>query len=576
VDANLRSLRRPLPAGSVFGPYGGKLDNSSETISLSRPDNLDTNGSVPYILVDRVKYRDSGVWPQAADGLGASLQRLVLGDFGNDATNWIGALASPGRLFPGGTVPGITQQPAAATVFVAGSVSPSPLYVAGTTSFVASASGPGLRYQWRFNDTFLPGATNATLLLTNIQLSQAGSYSVVVYNAAGSVVSSGAQLTVYSPLAIVVQPPSQSVPAGATVNQGIVAVGVGTLRFQWLREGIEIPGATNWIYSFSGANFTLNGNYSCRVQDDYSSIVSSNAFIYAPPVYFTLQPASQDVLPGTNVTISVQALGFGPVTYQWQYEGKDIPGATNEYYSFTGASLESHGNYRVIATDSLGSTASSNAFIFVLYKPGIIVQPLAQSVVRGGTAVFSITATGAPPIYYRWLRNGVLWASNDVPELVIFNCQSNGSYRCQVVNEAGNANSSSVALTVLADFDGDGIPDAWEALYGLNTNNVADGLLDSDGDGMNNHDEYVAGTNPLDATSVLKIMLSGTNSSVLQFVAQASNSYAIQWRTNLSLGDWQALSNLPPQSQVHTVEWNAVRPPSEGDRFYRVVTPLTP
>ena len=48
----------------------------------------------------------------------------------------------------------------------------------------------------------------------------------------------------------------------------------------------------------------------------------------------------------------------------------------------------------------------------------------------------------------------------------------------------GGLNSQTVNLTVLADNDGDGAADLWEALYGMNTNNAADALLDPDGDRM--------------------------------------------------------------------------------------------
>ena len=47
------------------------------------------------------------------------------------------------------------------------------------------------------------------------------------------------------------------------------------------------------------------------------------------------------------------------------------------------------------------------------------------------------------------------------------------------------------------DSDGDGMPDAWEKLYGLNPNNAADAADDEDGDGLNNLYEYLSGTNPL-------------------------------------------------------------------------------
>jgi hypothetical protein len=63
---------------------------------------------------------------------------------------------------------------------------------------VAAGSTP-LAYQWYFNtNTPLANATNVTLFLTNVQTTNAGTYSVMVTNTAGSVMSSNAILTVSS------------------------------------------------------------------------------------------------------------------------------------------------------------------------------------------------------------------------------------------------------------------------------------------------------------------------------------------------------------------------------------------
>ncbi len=68
---------------------------------------------------------------------------------------------------------------------------------AGTSSVTLSvtATGGGLNYQWRLNGTNLAGATSSTLTLSNLNAGQAGVYSVVVSNAAGSVTSSAATLS---------------------------------------------------------------------------------------------------------------------------------------------------------------------------------------------------------------------------------------------------------------------------------------------------------------------------------------------------------------------------------------------
>ena len=86
--------------------------------------------------------------------------------------------------------PAIVQQPLSKTAVVGQNA---------TFSVNAAGSNP-LSYQWLFNQTnSIAGATNSSLILTNIQLSQAGNYAVLVTNAFGSVSSSNAGLTVTLP-----------------------------------------------------------------------------------------------------------------------------------------------------------------------------------------------------------------------------------------------------------------------------------------------------------------------------------------------------------------------------------------
>jgi hypothetical protein len=579
--AAFRAKFNVAPSIPLYGPYGGKLDNSSGNVRLSRPDAPNTDGTVPYILVDRVEYEDLAPWPVLADGAGPSLHRFVPSDYGNDPTNWFAAKPSPGVPSASGVAPLVTQQPANATVFAAGGTVTSSNYVAGTTNFIATISGANLLYQWLFNGNAIPGATNATLVLTNIQMTDAGLYSLAAYNSGGAVVTSNATLTVVSPLTIVVQPASQNVAPGATVNLALFATGVGTLRYQWRFEGADIPNATNAAYSFSGANPTLNGNYSCFVQDDLNSILSSNAFIFAPPMFFSLQPTNQDVAPGTNVTLVAGVTGYGNVTYQWRFNGIDIPNATNASYSFTGANLnDHHGNFTCVATDDYTTLSSSNAFIYVLVRPGIVQHLFSQSVLQGSTVTLSLVATGAPPLWYRWIRGGSGFATTSVPALVITNFQATTTFRVGVTNKAVPAGvfsptSGSIILTLIADGDGDGLGDAWEIAYfgSTNANNAA---LDTDGDLMSNADEFRSGTNPTNALSVLKVLFTETNANVLSFVAQTNLSYSVQWRPNLAAAPWETLTNLFPSNQVRTITVNSGSAPPGTERYFRVVTPLAP
>ena len=99
---------------------------------------------------------------------------------------------------------------------------------------------------------------------------------------------------------------------------------------------------------------------------------------------------------------------------------------------------------------------------------------------------------------------------------------------------------------LITDTDRDGIPDQWELAHGLDRN-INDGALDPDGDGMTNLEEYIAGTDPHDPASVLKVSVVRANGWFLQFNAISNITYTLQSRPSLSLtSPWQDWQPIPP------------------------------
>jgi len=562
----------------ILGPYAGKLANNSDRLALELPQHPDgTNAQVSWVIVDEVLYADQPPWPCGSDGSGNSLQRVNLVLSGTDPAQWAAeppTAGQPRANLPAG-LPTITSHPQnriAATN--------------SSTSFSVSVCGtPPFTYQWQFNSGNLGGATNGTLNLSALTIAHAGDYRVIVANAAGSVTSLVATLIVQSPPFITAHPQPVTVVSNQSANFSVTAGGTPPLTYQWQFNGGNIPNATNDTLLLANVLPSQAGNYRAQVGNTAGATFSSNALLTVQvPAYFTVQPTNQNVLPGTNVTLVAQATGAGTVRFQWRFNGTDLLHATNASYSFTGANLtDHHGSFSVVIEDDITTVTSATAFVYVLVKPGIVQHVVSQTTLQGGTAVFSLVATGAPPMGYRWIRNGSGYATTSIPVLVITNTLTTANFRVAVTNRA-NPNgvfspvSGNVTNLVHADFDGDGVGDPWEDTYfGTNaTNNAADALLDPDGDGMSNRDEYLSGTNPTNAASVLKILLTATNDAPWSFIAQPNLSYSVQWRSNLTTMGWTNLTSFFALPLTRTVEVNAVLAPVGVERYFRIVTPLVP
>lgn len=175
----------------VLGPYQGNLANEGERLRLYQPNPPEgvlssKPGLVPYVLVEEVRYSPDAPWPSAADGTGRSLQRRTGADYGNDPVNWVAASPTPGiaNSPPAETTPSLTMQPQSQA-----------LRVGEAVTFTASASGANpLLFQWRFNGTDIPGATNASLTLSPASTSNVGRYALRVSNPYGAALSAQAHL----------------------------------------------------------------------------------------------------------------------------------------------------------------------------------------------------------------------------------------------------------------------------------------------------------------------------------------------------------------------------------------------
>jgi len=186
----------------------------------------------------------------------------------------------------------------------------------GTTTFVPTVgSAAPVSYQWFFMDTNNPvlGGTNASLILTNVQQSQAGIYFVLATNMYGSTFSSNAILTVtLDPPQITSQPISRSGIVGTNFTFAVSASGSLPLAYQWYyNTNSLISGATNSSLVLTNIQFNQSGTYSVVVSNAYGVTNSGYAVLAMafPPVKILM--GSTNVMGGASFALPVYLVANG-------------------------------------------------------------------------------------------------------------------------------------------------------------------------------------------------------------------------------------------------------------------------
>jgi hypothetical protein len=298
----------------------------------------------------------------------------------------------------------------------------------------------------------------------------------------------------------------------------------------------------------------------------------------------TQQPQSQTVRSGTNVTFLVSVVSSTPVSYQWQFNGADIPGATSSNLTIMNVQLSHDGQYSVRLSNGSGTYQSDPANLTVLAAPRIIQDPLSQSIVAGGAVTFSASVFGNPAFFtYEWrkltavVKLEISDETNSFLTLANVSANDAGMYRVVVRNQANptGVGSRFATLTVLADSDSDGMPDVWESAHGLDPGDADDAGDDTDGDGLKNAQEYAAGTNPTNQLSTVRIeRIATTNSTDVWFDAASNRTYTVQFAPGLEPNAWSRLADVV----ARPTNYNAAvhDPDTQERRFYRLVTPRQP
>ncbi len=284
---NNGTVFRMSPAGVLTNLYsfGGGADGSYPAAALLQGSDGSFYGTTAY----GGAYGDGTVFRMTPDGklttlvafdgyAGANTQAALIEDADGSllGTTQNGGADDEGVIFrlSFSGPPQITEQPGSQAVFVGDNV---------LLSVAVSGASP-FSYQWLKNGTNLmdggnlSGSTARVLTLTGVTTNDAGTYSVLVSNSAGTTNSALTLLQVASsPPVIVAAPTNQTPGACTTVSFSVAAVGNKPLSYLWQKNGASLAGscnvsdATGTTLVISNATEADNGNYTVIVSNAVGS-----------------------------------------------------------------------------------------------------------------------------------------------------------------------------------------------------------------------------------------------------------------------------------------------------------------
>lgn len=364
---------------------------------------------------------------------------------------------------------------------------------------VANGTAP-LTYQWQKDGVDLSGATQSVFSLASATASDAGLYRCVVSNAAGSITSSVAQLSIQSSAAFKVVFTRTSQWAGgysadvSIQNGGATAVPSWTLKFStpdkvtnvW-NGSLSASGGENTVSPVSynstipskgAVSFGFNGSTPGNWNPPASCIVNGQSVpvTAVPPsgaVTVTVAPSTMVIATEGKQTFVPTVTGSSNTSVTWSAT-RGIIDAQGHYTAPTTAGSDTVRATSVASPSSYGEasiTVQDNSKL----PPSIVTQPLSQVVSSGQNATFTVQATGSGSLAYQWQKNQV-----DIPTgaqaatFTVTNVTTAevGAYRCRVANANGSVYSNEASLSLQGGDGNDRIHPAtmsWQEMMRLDS-----------------------------------------------------------------------------------------------------------
>jgi hypothetical protein len=186
------------------------------------------------------------------------------------------------------------------------------------------------------------------------------------------------------------------------------------------------------------------------------------------PPGISVQPVGQTTLEGSNVVLSVVTTGTGPFNYQWNFDGKNLVGATNVTLNLANLHPNQSGNYSVIVSTAFGSITSSIVTVTVFAQDILIYNFSAtenittagqeSSIAYSGEMFFIPASTNGTFVGWGKINGKKLFWVNPFSDYLLITIPGSAKRTYTMLGKAGQ------------EIDTNGYPHIWSYLHkGLNT-----------------------------------------------------------------------------------------------------------
>ena len=343
------------------------------------------------------------------------------------------------------------NDPPTGTVTISGTAQENQVLTASNT--LADADGLGaISYQWQRDGVNVAGATGTTYTLGNADVGHTIDVVASYTDGHGTLESKASAAT--AAVTNVNDPPTGTVTISGTAQENQVltasntladADGLGTIGYQWQRDGVNVAGATGTTYTLGNADVghTLDVVASYTDGHGTAEAVSSAATatvtnVNDPPTgTVTISGTAQEnqVLTASNTL--ADADGLGAISYQWQRDGVNVAGATGTTYTLGNADVGHTIDVVASYTDGHGTPESKASAATAAVTN--VNDPPTGTVTISGTAqenqVLTASNTladadGLGAISYQWQRDGVNVAGATGTTYTLGQCRCRPHPRC--------------------------------------------------------------------------------------------------------------------------------------------------